>query len=201
MDFPSDQEIIDMYESGISANKIAKKYNSYCDKITKILRKNGIALLHESDSPIIKRELMVSPKGHAPYNKKGEGGRPKIYTEEFINNEADALEEWMKDKNNIFIEDFCFERGYHDTRIPEFCKVNERFSHTYNLFSMKQKSSLFNGGLKKKFAHPMCALILSHNHNIHQKTEQKLTGDVTNPLHFIIQNSDGTSKDLIDESE
>lgn len=141
---------------------------------------------------------MPAPKGHPPYNKNGEGGRPKIYTKEFVDKEADLLEEWMQDKNNLFIEDFCFDRGYHDGRIDEFIKSSERFALTYQKFKMRQKSELFKGGLKRKFAHPMCALILSHNHGVYQKTEQKVTGDVANPLAFVIQDIDGKTKDLVD---
>jgi len=58
MKFPSDKEVIEMYESGMFANEIAKKYNSYCDKVTRILRKNGIKLFHERE----KKDLPISLK-------------------------------------------------------------------------------------------------------------------------------------------
>lgn len=145
---------------------------------------------------------MPSPKGHPPYNKNGEGGRPKIYTKEFIDKEADALEEWMKDKNNLFIEFFAFDRDYNEDKIAYFEKENERFRRAYKKFKMKQKAELFSGGLKRKYAHPMCALILSHSHGVHQKTEQKITGSATDPLSFIVQEIDGLTKDLLnDEAE
>lgn len=142
---------------------------------------------------------MPAPKGHAPYNKNGEGGRPKIYTKEFVDKEADLLEEWMKDKNNLFIGDFTFERGYTISRIEEFKKISEKFSVTYQKFTDRQMTELFKGGLKRKFAHPMCALILSHSHGVYQKTEQKVTGDIANPLAFIVQEVDGSTKDLVNE--
>lgn len=144
---------------------------------------------------------MPAPKGHPPYNTNGEGGRPVKYTQHFLDREADALKEWMKDKNNLFIEDFCLERGYYYARIIEFCKDNERFADTYKLFQMKQKSALFKGGLNRKFAHPMCALILSHSHQVYQKTEQKITGDALNPLACIIKEADGKTKDLVNDEE
>lgn len=140
---------------------------------------------------------MSAPKGHLPYNKNGEGGRPIKYTQEFLDKESRVLEEWMKDKNNLFIEDFCFDRGYHESRIDEFVKANERFSLAYNRFKMKQKSALFSGGLRRKFAHPMCALILSHNHGVYQKTEQKVISNTLDPLEWIVGNIDGNSKDLV----
>ncbi len=142
---------------------------------------------------------MGAPKGHKPYPGCERGGRPKIYTEEFVDKEADLLEEWMKDKNNLFIGDFCFDRGYTLGRIDEFVSISKKFSLTYDLFKMRQMTELFKGGLKRKFAHPMCALILSHSHGVYQKTEQKVTGDVVNPLAFIVQDVDGTTKDLVNE--
>lgn len=144
---------------------------------------------------------MPAPAGHAPYNTNGEGGRPKIYTKEFIDNEAAALIEWMNDKQNLFIEEFCFDRGYNDSRIPEFVEVSERFSDVYCTFKMKQRAALFKGGLTKKFAYPMCALLLSHNHGIISKTENKISGDAANPLAFILNSVNDTSKDLVNDSD
>ncbi len=140
---------------------------------------------------------MGAPKGHPAYNVNGEGGRPKKYTEEFIHKEANALEQWLQDKQNIFVEDFCFERGYHDSRIPEFVEVNKRFSAVYDMLKMKQRISLFKGGLNRKFAHPMCALVLSNYHNIHAKTETTVTNNNQDSLSSIIDDIDGNTKDLI----
>ncbi|MCE5315987.1 MAG: hypothetical protein LLG04_01310 [Parachlamydia sp.] len=142
---------------------------------------------------------MPAPKGHPPYNVNGEGGRPVKYDQAFIENEADLLEKWMQVKENIFLEDFCLERGYSYNRAIEWSKDNERFSVTYEMFQMRQKTILFKGGLSKKFAYPMCALILSHSHGIVAKNEQKLTGDPSCPLTFLLQGIDGTSKDLVSD--
>lgn len=142
---------------------------------------------------------MPAPKGHPPYNTNGEGGRPKIHTDDFIDKETDALIEWMKKKENLFIEDFAFERGYSYKRLAEWAKEHKRFAGTYETFHQRQKTILFKGGLSKKFAHPMCALILSHSHGIYAKTEQKLSGDSVNPLAFAITTVSGSTKDLVSE--
>lgn len=128
-------------------------------------------------------------------------GRPEIYDSEFIEKEAQAFEEWMKKKENIniFLEDFCLERGYSYQRITEWAKKNEHFSDTYERFQMRQKVALFKGGLSKQFSYPMCALILSHSHGIVAKLEQKISGDAANPLAFLLQQEDGKSKDLVNE--
>lgn len=142
---------------------------------------------------------MAPPKGHEAYNKNGEGGRPKIYTKEFIENEAKALEKWIDIRENIFLEDFCLERGYGDQRISEFKNNNDKFSEAIERFKIKQRVELFKGSLKKKYNFSAASLILGHYHNIYMKTEQKVTGSSTNPLEFIVTNIDGKSKDLVNE--
>jgi hypothetical protein len=142
---------------------------------------------------------MPAPKGHPPYPGCETGGRPKKYTQEFIENEADLLEEWMKKKENIFMEDFCLERRYDTDQLSIWAKENEKFSGTYKRFQMKQRSTLFKGGLSKKFAHPMCTLLLGHSHGIYAKTEQRISGDSMNPLLFAISTVNGSTKDLVEE--
>ncbi len=143
---------------------------------------------------------MPAPMGHPPYNTKGEGGRPKIYTEEYLNNEADALIEWLKDEDNIFIEDFCLKRDHHESRIDEFVDDNERFAVAYNKLKMKQRTALFKGSLTRQFAHPMCALILSHGHKIYQRTDQKVESKNTNVNHNWVTEVSGTTTDLVNGS-
>ena len=62
-------------------------------------------------------------------------------------------------------------------------------------------TALLKGGLVKKFAHPMCALILGHSHGIIAVSESKITGDPNNPLSCLFNKIDGTSKNLINEKE
>ena len=140
---------------------------------------------------------MPAPKGHPAYNVNGEGGRPKKYTEEFINKEAFALEEWMQKKDNVFIEFFAFERGYDEDNIADFERNSERFSRVYKKFKMRQKGMIFEGGLKRKYAHPMCALVLSNNHNVHAKTVTTVTNNNQDSLSSILDDIDGNTKDLI----
>lgn len=145
---------------------------------------------------------MPAPRGHEPYNKNGEGGAPVTkYTFEFIEKETDALCEWMKKKENIFIEDFCVERGYLSQRLREWCEKSERLASTYAMFQERQKVILFKGGLAKKFAYPMCALILGHSHGVVSKQETKVSGDSINPLAFILKEIDGATKELVNDEQ
>jgi len=139
---------------------------------------------------------MPAPKGHQNYNINGEG-RPKYWTKERIDKEAEALEKWMKIQGNNFIQDFCISRDYSVYTISGWDKENENFGLSMGKFKTRQQSFLFKGSLSKKLGHSMAALILSHSHDINAKTEQKIIGDATAPLSFLLQNADGNSKDLV----
>src|SRR5437879_5413106 len=138
---------------------------------------------------------MAPPKGHLPYKGCETGGRPLTYTKEVVDKLAVKLEEWLKDKDNIFIQKFAYEIGFNHRKISEFKEISDKFREACDKLDAKQQFMLFEGGLKKKYAYPMCALILSHNHNISSKTEQKVTGSANDPLGFICLNIDGQSKD------
>lgn len=132
--------------------------------------------------------------------QKNLGGRPKKYTQEFVDNEAVELEKWMEVEDNIFIEKFCIQRGYHESRVDEFCRLSDKFSLVYSMLKMKQKVSLLEGGLINKYKYPMCALILSNNHNIIAKTEQKITGSTIDPLAFVLNAAESQStKELVND--
>jgi len=129
--------------------------------------------------------------------KPNHGGRPTKYTPQFVAGIADILEYWLeKDEKNIFFEKFCYEQDLSEPDIRRFINKCEKFTKAYEKLKIKQRYKLFEGGLTKKYAYPMCALILSHGHQIHLKTEQKLSGDSVNPLAFALEGSD--NKNLIE---
>jgi hypothetical protein len=139
---------------------------------------------------------MPAPIGHAPYNINGEGGRPQKYTEEFINDAADKLEIWMKNDKNVFLEFFCFENDIDDDRIASWRHKNDRFKRAYNRFKIRQRGILQQGALTKKYQFNMAQLVLGVSHNMILKTEQKLTGDASNPISWLIDKTSGKTKDL-----
>lgn len=143
---------------------------------------------------------MAAPKG-VVYNVDGLGGRPRRYTDEYVNELAEKLDKWTEIEDNVFIEGFCYEHRIPEETISTELIKNDKFSKAYNRLKTKQKLDLFKGGLNRKHAHPMCALILSHNHNIVAKTEQKLTGSAVDPLTMLLGDIDGKSKGLVDDSK
>jgi len=144
---------------------------------------------------------MPAPKGHPAYNVNGEGGRPKRYTHEYVDELANDLINWIDlDKENVFIEDWCLEHHIPEDAIAKELIKFERFSRAYNRLKTKQKVYLFKGTLKRKLLHNMSALILSHSHNVCLKTQQVLSGSASDPLAFCIESIDGNTKDLVNDT-
>lgn len=119
---------------------------------------------------------MPAPKGHPPYNRKPGGGwyggRPIEWTDSLLEQIADELEEWMSsDKASPFAEDFCTQRGMLLDELSTHSKRNERLARTYKLFKQNQKSTLFKGGLVKKYQYNMCYLLLNILHDVVIKTD------------------------------
>ncbi len=144
---------------------------------------------------------MPPPFGHEPYNVNGEGGVKKIYTKEYIEAEADALELWMQNPSNIFFKKFTLSRGYAAQRLTEFAKENVRFAEVYSRLKDWQESRFLLGGLSNEFNAKIVALGLSHHHGYSEKSEQKISGDSVNPLSLLVENASGKSRDLITNEE
>lgn len=140
---------------------------------------------------------MAAPKGHEPYNKNGEGGRPIKYTKEFIENEANEFEEWMKKKDSLWYEDFAMQRGYDPDLLSIWAKQNDRFSGVYKRAHTWQKSLLLRGGLLNKLNAGIVKLVLANT--IGWTDKQQISGDSVNPLQCILEKGDGKSKELVDE--
>lgn len=139
---------------------------------------------------------MAAIKGQRTYNVEGLGGRPRKWTVEAVEKEIDEFLEWIKDPNNVFLQDFAVSRGYSHIRLHEWKKSSERMAEACEFLASKQQIALIKGGLSRKLYYPMCAMLLSNYHNMHQKTEQKIVADVTG--HAILNDIIGQTKDLVD---
>lgn len=144
---------------------------------------------------------MPAPKGHPPYEGCETGGRPKKYTTEFIESEAEALLAWLEKGKFIWFERFALERGYDPNLLSLWADENEKFSGAYEMAKARQKILLIEGGLIKKFNFNMAQLLLGHHYGIFPKQETKLSGSAENPLEFILKNVDGSSKELVDDKQ
>ncbi len=103
---------------------------------------------------------MAAPKGVPhPTMKgnqyaKGHGcGRPLIFDDDFIANEAAALLEWIEVDNDdkIYLGTFALSRGYHRQKLTEFSDVNKVFHDAYKKAKQWQEQKFIKNGLTKKW--------------------------------------------------
>ncbi|MEI8329711.1 MAG: terminase small subunit [Chlamydiia bacterium] len=139
---------------------------------------------------------MPAPKNHKPYPGCERGGRPIKYTVEFIEAEADAFEAWMQREDSLWYKDFALERGYLPDQLSEWAKINEKFSRTYRKSQEWQQSKLIKGGLLNQFNAGFTKFVMGNTCGWSDK--QQIGGDAVNPLSFLLQRVDGSSKDLVD---
>ena len=144
---------------------------------------------------------MPSPIGHAPYPGCETGGRPTKYTKEFVDNEAELLEEWMKQPGNIVLNKFATERGYLRQRLTEFCEISEKFSDTFKKAKEWQENLLIENAVTKVFSDGFTKFILINNHGYADKSETKVSGDAANPFTFLLQKTSDKSSDLVKDEE
>lgn len=112
---------------------------------------------------------MGAPKGHPPYNTKGEGGRPKWkWTDENIDKLIEMLEEALEDaiENNkaFWWKEFGFKHNLMPNQFAEFATKNKRFAAAYNKAKSIQEWIVVKGALSKKFADNFSQFYLKTQH-------------------------------------
>lgn len=126
---------------------------------------------------------MPAPLGHEPYNK-GEGGRPRRYSEEDIERYADEFKTWLNIDPDL---------------MAEWAAENKKFSGVLKLARYRQESRLINGGLMNVYNGSIVKLVLSNAHGWKtEKSEARLSGDAQNPLACILNAVDGATKKLVE---
>lgn len=140
---------------------------------------------------------MPAPKGHKPYAGAETGGCPATYTKAFIEREAVALLEWLKNDRNFYFKKFALERGYHPQRLSEFAQKNKKFSEALERAKAWQELRLVEGGLQGGYNATITKFVLTNCHNWADKTHQALSGDTVSPLTFLLQSCDGRTKELV----
>ena len=75
---------------------------------------------------------MAAPKGNKYAYKNPLSGRPKVWTDEIIEKEAQALVEWAQSDEAIVFREFPSIRGYVTSTFYEFAEKNEVFAEAFN---------------------------------------------------------------------
>jgi|SRR6188508_1217773 len=144
---------------------------------------------------------MPAPKGHAPYNVNGEGGRPLKYTKEIIEKYADEFEKWLEDDENFWFKDFAIKNKFNPELFHVWAKENERFSKVLKTARLKQESKLFKSALVNSFNAGIVKFALNVHHGWVEKKETVHTNNPDNPVPEWIMKSEGTSKDLVNDDK
>lgn len=117
---------------------------------------------------------MPAPKGHPPYrNAAGElpGGRPPYWTDERIEEEAEALEEWLKVKGNYYFYEFIYLRDLQEDYPSRWAKKNERFNKAYRKARIKQQLVIGKNALAKNFDSGFSKWFLQCNYKWKEDTD------------------------------
>ncbi len=139
---------------------------------------------------------MAAPKGHKPYSGCERGGRPPRFN---IEEEAEAFEAWMQKEDSLWYKDFALERGYLPDQLSEWAKKNEKFARVYRKSQEWQQSKLVRGGLLGAFNAGFTKFVMGNTCGWADK--QQISGDAANPLQFLLEKMDGTSKELVGEKD
>ncbi len=142
---------------------------------------------------------MGAPKGHAPYNTKGEGGRPVIYDDEFIERECDAFEAWMADEESdaIFLTEFASSRGYSRKRLPEFAEKSKRFADVLEIAKEWQEHKLTKGAMTRAYDSGFTKFVMPRVCGAQWKETKDVNITTNGPVPPWIEEAEGKSKDLI----
>jgi hypothetical protein len=107
---------------------------------------------------------MAAPFGNQ--NAKGHGcGRPREWTDELIEAEAEAFYKWMEGKDNIYFKSFAIERGYLPSYLSELAERSIIFAECLKYAHEWQQQKLVNCGLFNKTNASITKFVLGNCHN------------------------------------
>ena len=140
---------------------------------------------------------MGAPKGHKPYPGCETGGRPKKFTDEFIENEADALILWMKKPDSLWYKDFAIERGYLSDKFADFSRENEKFRRAFELSKEWQESKLVKGGLTSVYNPGFTKFVMVNTCKWKEKPEEQ---SVTTNTYYVNYDNKTDPKSVLPEN-
>lgn len=70
-------------------------------------------------------------------------------TKEFIEQETSVMLAWFQKDENVFIKEFCINRGYTSSRLMEWGRINQEFLDAFNRCKEIQEIRIAKNGLNK----------------------------------------------------
>lgn len=111
-------------------------------------------------------------------------GRPEEWTEEKLEVEAQALEQWILSDNNYYLTCFATERGYVSSYLDKFAAKSPRFRLTLSRAREVMEARIVKNSLLKKFDGSFAKFVLANKAGWKEKTE--VSGDSANPLALVL---------------
>ena len=142
--------------------------------------------------PIVKKPKYIQ----RPIPSNSKLGRPREWTDERIEAEAIAFEEWLQNPDNYYFSEFALDRGYTNDTLLELAKKSALFARTLHRAREIQEKRIVKKSLDRSYDGNFAKFVLANRHGWKEKTE--ISGDAANPLSFILGNIDGKTKDIID---
>jgi hypothetical protein len=141
---------------------------------------------------------MPAPKGHPNWNVNG-GGRPRIYDDEFIENEALAFYEWIERNEGIYFKEFAFNRGYSPKQLAIFAERNQNFKVALETAHEWQEIKLATGGLTKIFDPGFTKFVMARTCG--WRDEKTVNVNSNTPIPDWVVEAEGKSKHLVKNDE
>lgn len=126
-------------------------------------------------------------------------GRPRKYTDEFLKAEADALWQWTKKTDAVYVKTFAIERDYSPTRFHEFCLESEYFSTVFDKVKEWQEQKLIHLALFQKTSFPMTKMLLAKFHGFSDPEKQTIIMTADSSLQCLIDKAAGKSRDITEK--
>lgn len=139
---------------------------------------------------------MPAPKGNQ-FALGNSGQPPSKYTDKFIEQEAIAFINGFSHPENIYFKRFALERGYPPDELAHFAKKSEVFKRAYLFAKEWQECKIVEGALFNRLNSSFAKFAMANLSGWSDK--QQLSGDASNPLAFLMQKIDGTTKDLVND--
>lgn len=93
---------------------------------------------------------MAAPKGNQ-YAAKNRGKPPTIYDNDYIENEAEALLEWVAKGDGLYIDSFVKDKPYSRQRLWEWTKSNKVMSDAMEKAKEWQERKFIEKGLNREW--------------------------------------------------
>ena len=107
---------------------------------------------------------MAAPKGNTYGKGNHNSGLTKVYTDEWITEEAARFMDWLKKPDSFYFTSFAIEQGYHVQRLTEFAESNKAFAEALKYARGWQEQKLVKCGLMNQTNSSLTKFVLQNCH-------------------------------------